>query len=83
MIRAQYAPLFVKSAGVTVALTFASMAVAMLIGLLVAVCRLYGPKPLQLQGCRPFSPPVAVIAERPVPWFIPSVRFDQRRVTAT
>lgn len=43
-----YAPLLLKAAGVTVLLTFASMAVAMTIGLVVAVCRLYGPRPVQL-----------------------------------
>lgn len=43
-----YAPLLLRAAGVTVALTFASMAVAMTIGLIVAICRLYGPPPVQL-----------------------------------
>ena len=43
-----YAPLLLRAAGVTVALTFASMAVAMTIGLVVAVCRLYGPTPVRL-----------------------------------
>lgn len=42
-----YAPLLLRAAGVTVALTFASMAVAMAIGLVVAVCRLYGPPPVR------------------------------------
>jgi polar amino acid transport system substrate-binding protein len=43
-----YAPLLFRAAGVTVALTFASMAVAMAIGLVVAICRLYGPPPVRL-----------------------------------
>jgi polar amino acid transport system substrate-binding protein len=42
-----YGPLLLKAAGVTVALTFLSMAVAMTIGLVVAVCRLYGPGPVK------------------------------------
>ena len=42
-----YAPLLLKAAGVTVGLTFLSMAVAMTIGLFVAVCRLYGPPPVR------------------------------------
>jgi polar amino acid transport system substrate-binding protein len=42
-----YAPLLVQAAGVTVSLTIVSMAVAMSIGLVVAVCRLYGPPPVQ------------------------------------
>jgi polar amino acid transport system substrate-binding protein len=45
---AAYAPLLLRAAGVTVALTFASMAVAMTIGLVVAVCRLYGGPVLRL-----------------------------------
>jgi polar amino acid transport system substrate-binding protein len=43
----KYAPLLLKSAWVTVELTFLSMAVAMTIGLIVAVCRLFGPPPLK------------------------------------
>jgi polar amino acid transport system substrate-binding protein len=43
----QYAPLLLKAAGMTVLLTVASMSVAMLLGLLVAVLRLYGPAPLR------------------------------------
>ncbi|MGC3966975.1 MAG: ABC transporter substrate-binding protein/permease [Pirellulales bacterium] len=42
-----YAPLLLESAGITVLLTCLSMAVAMVIGLVVAVCRLYGPAPVR------------------------------------
>jgi polar amino acid transport system substrate-binding protein len=42
-----YAPLLLQAAGVTVFLAVASMAVAMTIGLIVAVMRLYGPLPIQ------------------------------------
>lgn len=42
-----YAPLLLQAAGVTVGLTVVSMAVAMCIGLIVAVCRLYGPPPVR------------------------------------
>lgn len=42
-----YAPPLLAAAGVTVALTAVSMAVAMTIGLVVAVCRLYGPRFVQ------------------------------------
>lgn len=42
-----YFPLLLRGAGVTVALTFASMAVAMILGMAIATARLYGPKPLQ------------------------------------
>ncbi|MGH7134349.1 MAG: ABC transporter substrate-binding protein/permease, partial [Pirellulales bacterium] len=42
----QYAPLLLRAAGMTVLLTVCSMAVAMLLGLVVAVTRLYGPPPL-------------------------------------
>jgi polar amino acid transport system substrate-binding protein len=43
----EYAPLLVKAAGVTVALSVLSMLVAMLLGLVVCVARLYGPAPLR------------------------------------
>ena len=43
----QYAPLLLRAAGMTVFLTIASMALAMLLGLVVAVLRLYGPAPLR------------------------------------
>jgi polar amino acid transport system substrate-binding protein len=43
----QYAPLLLRAAGMTVLLTVASMLVAMLVGLVVAVLRLYGPAPLR------------------------------------
>lgn len=43
----QYAPLLLRAAGMTVMLTAASMAVAMSLGLVVAVVRLYGPAPLR------------------------------------
>ena len=43
---AEYAPLLLRAAGMTVMLTVASMAVAMVLGLLLAVSRLYGPPPL-------------------------------------
>lgn len=41
----QYAPLLLHAAGMTVLLTVSSMAVAMLLGLVVAVLRLYSPAP--------------------------------------
>ena len=44
---AQYAPLLVKSAGMTVFLTVCSMLLAVVLGLAVAVGRLYGPAPLR------------------------------------
>jgi polar amino acid transport system substrate-binding protein len=43
----QYAPLLVRAAGMTVLLTLCSMLLAMLIGLLVCLCRLYGPAPVR------------------------------------
>ncbi|HEX4132023.1 MAG TPA: ABC transporter substrate-binding protein/permease [Pirellulales bacterium] len=43
----QYAPLLVRAAGMTVLLTVASMAVAMSVGLIVCLGRLYGPPPLR------------------------------------
>jgi polar amino acid transport system substrate-binding protein len=43
----QYAPLLLRAAGMTVVLTVSSMAVAMVLGLLVCVCRLYGPFPVR------------------------------------
>jgi polar amino acid transport system substrate-binding protein len=42
----RYAPLLLHGAGMTVFLTVCSMAVAMLIGLVVALCRMYGFQPL-------------------------------------
>jgi polar amino acid transport system substrate-binding protein len=44
---AQYAPLLLQAAGMTVLLTVASMSLAMLVGLMVAILRLYGPAPLR------------------------------------
>ena len=43
----QYAPLLLKSAAMTVFLSFTSMTLAVAIGLVVALCRLYGPRPVQ------------------------------------
>lgn len=43
----QYAPLLLRAAGMTIFLTAASMILAMLIGLVIAVARLYGPLPLR------------------------------------
>lgn len=43
-----YAPLLARGAGVTVMLTVASMSVAMTIGLIVSLLRMYGPAPLRL-----------------------------------
>ncbi|MBX9787872.1 MAG: ABC transporter substrate-binding protein/permease [Pirellulales bacterium] len=43
----QYAPLLLAAAGTTVALSVTSMALAMAGGLVVSLCRLYGPRPLQ------------------------------------
>ncbi|MCE9606279.1 MAG: ABC transporter substrate-binding protein/permease [Planctomycetia bacterium] len=43
----RYAPLLLAAAWVTIRLTFLSMAVAMTLGLLVAVCRLFGPAPIR------------------------------------
>jgi polar amino acid transport system substrate-binding protein len=42
----QYAPLLLKAAGTTVFLTFTSMALAMAIGLVICLCRLYAPLPV-------------------------------------
>lgn len=42
-----YLPLLVKGAGVTVLLTLVSFAVAVILGLVVAVGRMYGPAPLR------------------------------------
>lgn len=47
---AEYAPLLLRAAGMTVLLTVASMAAAVLIGLLVVLARLYGPLPLRWAG---------------------------------
>lgn len=44
----RYAPLLLKAAAMTVLLTLCSMAAAMLVGLVVSVCRLYGVAPLRL-----------------------------------
>jgi polar amino acid transport system substrate-binding protein len=43
----QYAPLMLRAAGMTILLTATSMILAMLLGLLVAISRLYGPAPLR------------------------------------
>lgn len=43
----QYAPLLLRSAGMTIFLTVASMLLAMLVGLLIALMRLYGPTPVR------------------------------------
>jgi polar amino acid transport system substrate-binding protein len=43
----QYAPLLLAAAGTTVTLSLASMSLAMTGGLLVSLCRLYGPRPVQ------------------------------------
>jgi polar amino acid transport system substrate-binding protein len=43
----QYAPLLLRAAGTTVYLTFASMALAMVVGLAICLCRLYGSPPLR------------------------------------
>ena len=43
----RYAPLLIQAAGVTVGLSCVSMAVAMAIGLITAVARLYGPAPIR------------------------------------
>jgi polar amino acid transport system substrate-binding protein len=43
----QYAPLLFAAAGTTVALSITSMTLAMAGGLVVSLCRLYGPRPLQ------------------------------------
>lgn len=43
----QYAPLLLQAAGMTVFLTATSMALAVGLGLIVALCRLYGPPPLR------------------------------------
>lgn len=43
----QYAPLLLRAAGMTIFLTAASMILAMLVGLIIAVARLYGPLPLR------------------------------------
>jgi len=40
-------PILLRAAGMTVFLSVCSMALAMVLGLIVAVCRLYGPPPLR------------------------------------
>ncbi len=42
-----YFPLLMKGAAVTVALTLVSFALAVLLGLIVAICRMYGPGPVR------------------------------------
>jgi len=44
---ARYAPLLLAAAGTTVTLSLASMSLAMTGGLIVSLCRLYGPRPVQ------------------------------------
>jgi polar amino acid transport system substrate-binding protein len=44
----RYAPLLVRAAGMTIYLSVASMAVAMSLGLIICVCRLYGPAPVKI-----------------------------------
>ena len=44
---ARYAPLLLAAAGTTVTLSLASMSLAMTGGLVVSLCRLYGPRPVQ------------------------------------
>src|SRR5262249_42654194 len=43
----RYGPTLIDAAGMTLLLSFASMPLAMLLGLLVALGRLYGPRPLR------------------------------------
>ena len=43
----QYAPLLLRAAGMTLLLTISSMSVAVVLGLLVVVARLYGPAPVR------------------------------------
>jgi polar amino acid transport system substrate-binding protein len=43
----QYAPLLLRAAAMTVQITLSSMALAVVVGLVVAVARLYGPAPLR------------------------------------
>jgi len=43
----QYAPLLLGAAAMTVRITLSSMAVAVVVGLFVAICRLYGPVPVR------------------------------------
>ncbi|MCK6455099.1 MAG: ABC transporter substrate-binding protein/permease [Phycisphaerae bacterium] len=43
----RYAPILLKSAGMTIVLSVLSMPLAIVLGLLIAVGRLYGPRPLQ------------------------------------
>lgn len=43
----QYAPLLLRAAGMTLLLTVSSMSVAVVLGLLVVVARLYGPPPVR------------------------------------
>lgn len=46
----RYFPLLLQGAVVTVELTLVSMALAVLLGLPIALCRLYGPAPLRLSA---------------------------------
>ncbi len=43
----QYTPLLLRAAGMTVFLTATSMLLAVVMGLVLAICRLYGPAPLR------------------------------------
>ena len=43
----QYAPLLLSAAGMTVMLTVASMALAVVLGMIVSLARLYGPAPVR------------------------------------
>lgn len=45
---ARYLPLLLRAAAVTIAISFASMALAILLGLPIAAARLFGPPPLRL-----------------------------------
>src|SRR5207302_3212240 len=47
MTFAKYFPLLLEGAGVTVLITFAGMALAVLLALPIALTRLYGPAPLR------------------------------------
>ena len=42
-----YFPSLLRGASVTVLLSIASMALAMVLGLIIALCRMYGPRPVQ------------------------------------
>lgn len=46
----KYTPFLVRAAGVTVLMSVTAMPLAILTGMIIAICRLYGPPPLRMLG---------------------------------